>query len=245
LKRSKFLPTLEKQNRDLYHDILAPHFKKFLRLAAKSSNEDIKISAENINHFLFNDGDVTKDAGLAPTKKSEKEDALTKREKEFEQRQFNSFATDLNTSARGQVSRSIKLAFANSGMSELIQNQLANEIFARVDEQLTKDNRHLGNMNALWRRAQSEGYTTEGKNRLLHAYLSRAKVLIPKVRAQVLSEAKISGNSSVSTNGERKPTRIPSGNAGSLGSSKIDPKKIDWSKTSERDLLDGKVTMKK
>jgi hypothetical protein len=133
-------------------------------------------------------------------------------------------------------------------MSDLMQKTLSREIFARVDAAICKDPRHMGNINNLWKQAKKDGFTSDWKDRIINTYLSRAKLLIPKFRQQVLSEAKLSAKSD---NGETKKraTRIPSsGSSASPSSSyrggKVDPKKVDWSKTDERAMLDGKITLK-
>ena len=99
-------------------------------------------------------------------------------------------------------------------------------------------------MDQLWKKAIAGGLNTEDKERIINAFLSRAKVSIPKHRQKVLTEAKISAKKAQDKKDEKKVTRL-SGNssAGSSGKplGKINPKDVDWEQTSERDLLDGKA----
>jgi predicted HTH transcriptional regulator len=139
----------------------------------------------------------------------------------------------------------ISSPFKDSDLSEFMVKKLTDEIFARVDTEIKKDVRHMGNMNNLWKQAAAQGFTSEGKDRITNAYLSRAKLLIAKYRQQVLSEAKVSAKIRPGNVQKRQATRItPSSTSVSRIPGKIDGKKVNWDKTSERDMLDGKVSLK-
>lgn len=244
-----FLPSLEKLDKNLYLEVLYPQFKKMLRVAAKDKDERIANSASNIHYFLFGDMELDKEVGVTPKAVNPKEDELSKREREFEERQYKSFATDVSTTATGRVKRFISKAFEGSDISDLLKNKLTDEIFARVDAAVSKDARHMGNMNNLWARAKRAGFTTEWKDSIINAYLSRAKVLVPTYRQKVLSEARVSVKDRADSDGKKRPTRISGSNSG--GSSgfkpgqKVDARKIDWNATDERAALDGRITLKK
>ena len=242
---ANFFPTLENVNKDVYLGVLYPEFKKMLRAAVKSGNKSLVTSAENLNWFIFGDTDVDKEAGLKPKAKDEREDKFSKREQEFEERIYKSFAQDVGSSTKGRTMRLISNAFKDSGMSEWQVKKVTEDIFTRLDEQISKDPRHMGLINSLWKQAKSAGFTSEYKERISNAYLSRAKLLIPQVRQKVLFEAKVSAK--LKTEDKKRPTRISAGSGARspVGSKKVDPKKIDWDKTSERDLLDGVFTEKK
>lgn len=243
-----FLTTLEKQSKDLYLETLYPEFKKLFRAAARSNDENLKNSAMHLHNFVFGDVELSAEVGLKSKKADPKEDELTKREQAFEQRQYTSFAKDISTVAVGRAKRIINKAFDNSDLSDLIKESLTDKIYDRVDKAVTKDIRHMGNMNNLWKQAKAAGFTSEWKDRITNAYLSRAKLLIPKVRQQVLSEAKVA----VKVNDEtRIVRRVPSSSGVSQQGNikpgqKLDVRKLDLSgENAERDLLDGKVVYKK
>lgn len=240
---ANFIPTVEKQSKDLYLGMIYPEFKKMLRAALKSEDERLITSAKNLNWFVFGDTNVDADAGLKPAKKDDRDEEISKREQAMEERLHRSFAEDVGTTADKRLRGIARSAFKDSDMSALLQNSLTDEIVRRVDKLITQDARHMGNINHLWVQARRAGFTTEWKDRIISAYLSRAKVLTPKIRQQVLSEAKVSSKSSGEPKKEVK--RISSGGALQKGSGKTtDPSKVDWSKTSERDFLEGKAVLK-
>lgn len=240
---ANFLPSLEKVSKETYYQVIYPEFKKMLRFALSNPDENVKQSARNINFILFGDTDVEKDAGLKPRRQDPREDRVSKREKELEDRIYNNFFTEVGGTSKGRAFRIISKAFEGSDMSPLIQKNLTEEIYKRVGNEMAADGRHMATMNNLWKQARKAGFTTEWKDRITNAYLSRAKVLIPKLRQQVLSEAKVS--SVRSGKNIDRPKRI-AGTSGvqNVANKPVSAKKVDWDKTSERDLLDGKFVAK-
>lgn len=242
---ANFIPTIEKQNKDLYLGMLYPEFKKLFRAAVRSGDQNLKTSAENLNWFVFNNTDVASDAGLKAFKEDPKDKEINERERAINQRLYNSFASDVQGVATRRLQNVISSPFKDSDLSEFMVKKLTDEIFARVDAEVKKDVRHMGNMNQLWKQAAAQGFTSEGKDRITNAYLSRAKLLIAKYRQQVLSEAKVSAKIRPGVAQKRQATRItPSSTSVGRVPGKIEGKKVNWDKTSERDLLDGKVSMK-
>lgn len=243
-----FTTELHSLSKDAYLEFMYPEFKKMLRIAAKNKDENIANSAANIHYFLFEDTDFNKEVGLKATKADPREDKVTQREKEFAEKQANSFTRDIVTTSEARLKRMIMAPLANSGLSKLRSQAIENEIFRRVDIAVTKDARHMGNIRHLYNKAKAEDFTTEGKDRIINAYLSRAKVLISKYRQQVLTEEGLTVKEPAEKKVEEKPTRIPSSNSGKQQGikpgQKVDPTKVDWNKTSERDMLEGRVTMK-
>lgn len=239
---ANFLPSLLKADKDVYYKIIQPEFKRMLRAALRHENKDIQQSARNLNWFLWQTTDVEKDEGFTPQDGDKKEDKVSKREEEFNKRQFETFSNDTKSVGLAKARRIITKSLEGFELAPITEKHLVNEILGRTLEAMEKDVRHNGNMNILWKKAKANGFVTEGKESIINAFLSRAKVSIPKIRQQVLQEAKVSA-SKESKDGKKKPTRL-SGNS-SVGKSgqavgKVDPKKVDWNETNERDLLDGK-----
>lgn len=244
---ANFIPSVEKLNKDLYYEMIGPEIKKLLRIYAKHTDERVSVSAQNLHYAVFGDSNLDKDVGLSrkETKKSERDENISKREKELEDRIVSTFAGEVKTSCENRIKRSISSAFNNSGLSSLMTNKLVDEIFTRVGNELQSDTRHMGGMNSLWRQAKTAGFTSEWKDRIVNAYLSRAKALVPKYRQKVLTEAKV--NVKTGDDLKEKKRIVPSNQTQnrSFSGGKLDPKKVDWNKTDERAMLDGNVVLKK
>lgn len=244
---ANFLPKLEEHSKELYKEVLLPHFKRYFRLAAKSNDERIAIAAKNLHYHIFGDVDLDKDAGLAPKVKDKKDEEYENRERQFEQRIFSAFSKDVVEGGKSKVMRSIKFAFKDSGMSALRQNMLADEIYKRTVGEMEGDKRYNSTMTSLWNQARSAGYTNDWKDRIINAFLSRAKPLVSKYRTKVLSEES-GASDGKGKEAKTQPKRItPSGVGGKeqRSSGPVDPSKVDWEKTSDKDFLNGRVTFKK
>jgi len=243
---ANFLPTVQKHSKDLYLQVVYPEIKKALKAAIKSGDERLEVSAKNLHWFIFGDHDIDGKVGLEPKEKDGRESELEERERKFEEKQFTSFAKDVAVTGKSRVERVISRAFEESGLSSLMQKKLVEEIFTRVDEIISKDVRFQGNNNNLWKQAKNNGFTSNWKDSIINAYLSRAKLLIPKVRQQVLAEAKLDAKIKSESEEGREKKRIPTTSTSqrNFTGGKIDKSKVDWDKTSERDIWDGKVTYK-
>lgn len=241
---ANILPTLEKTDKDLYASVLTPVFKNIFRNAAKSGNDALVKSAQNLHWFLFGHTDLDKEEGIRPNQKDEREESIEKKEQEFFERQYQSFSSDVYTVGQKRAKFLIQKGFEGTDLSDLSKKHLTEEIYSRVTQALERDVRYGGHMKSLWQKAAKEGFTQAGKDSIISAFLSRAKVLIPQFRQKVLAEAKIAAKSS---NG-RKPKRVPSSGSGeSRNNGSIKPesgKIVDWSKTTESMALEGKYVYK-
>jgi len=122
---------------------------------------------------------------------------------------------------------------------------IVKESLAELDERLGEDQQLNQTLRQLWRRATVGGFTKEHKEAILNAHLSRAKQLLPGIRNRMVAEAL--GQKVAGTNNKKKRD-IPSGGRGAVGQrgmGRINPRTIDWSKTSDEDILAGKVTTRK
>ena len=245
---SNFMPAVKEHSKDLYLQMTYPLLKEAIRAAIKSGDERLEVSAKNIHWFLFGDHNIDAEVGFKPQKKDPREDKISERERQFEKRQYESFSKDLGHTVKTRAERFIQQAFKDSDLTSFMQETLTEKIFQRVDKAIAEDRRLQGNLANLWKQAKKEGFTTQSKDSISNAYLSRAKVLIPKIRQQVLSEAKLT----VKTGDDKPPVdkkRIPSSgstNASVAGAAKpANGKVIDWEATSEKDALDGNYKYKK
>ena len=102
-------------------------------------------------------------------------------------------------------------------------------------------------INGLWAKAAKAGFTGEWKSRITDAYLARARQLVPSVRAHILSEVGFTQqrNSGRKMAIVKKNSRAEAGTGGghSKSSGTYDAsRKIDYSKTSDEDLINDNVT---
>ena len=121
----------------------------------------------------------------------------------------------------------------------LLSLHSADKILKRVNEVLSSDERHMAAMRSMWEKAERSGFSAEWRNRIRNYYLSRAKAILPGIRAKAKSEA-------THKPGTAPRNQVPVGRSGSGSGGKVplSAKHIDYSKTSDMDILNGKVTRK-
>jgi hypothetical protein len=129
-------------------------------------------------------------------------------------------------------------------MTKLITKAIKDDLH----KALGSDPRHTGTLNQLWKKYSRTGFQSEEiKTQILRAVLSRAKPLIPQIRNRHRSEALETKTSS----DEKKVVKIrpneiqSSGRSATPGKIPSNPKEIDWSKTSDADILNGKFVPKR
>ena len=140
----------------------------------------------------------------------------------------------------------------NNAFPEYTRNLLLSQVVKEIDEALTKDTRHMATINSMWKQAHSAGFAGNWKNRILSTYLSGARSVMPAIRARVRSAAvgdlkKESDNRAATADrsADRREVKGGSNTAPKPGAPDAKAADIDWSRTSDMDFLNGKVTLKK
>ena len=134
--------------------------------------------------------------------------------------------------------------------SNFIRTTIVDRIIEDLGTQLTSDKDHIRFMDSLWDKSKRNGRTEADKARIITAYLARAKSLIPSLRSKYVSEAL--GQKTRIASGKKEKTeeiasRTNSGTSGrgSNGANKnYNPKSINYSKTSDADILNDNITYK-
>jgi hypothetical protein len=105
-------------------------------------------------------------------------------------------------------------------------------------------------MDSLWDKAKRNGRTEADKVRLITAYLTRAKSLVPSLRSKYVSEAR-GGNEKVASKKKEQIDEVSGRtNSGTMGrgsngaNKTYNPKSINYSKTSDADILNDNITYK-
>lgn len=240
---ANFIPTVFEHNQDLALQMLYPEFKKMLRAASRNKNENISKSAENLHVFIFGDDKLEADAGLKPKEKSDGETDLQRREREFNERKAQGFYNDVKLTVERRLTRIIEKSLENTGLSTLAREAAVNKIASKVDDAVRRDKRFQGNLRDLGMKAKRSDFSIEGKDSIISAYLSRAKMQIKNARQEVLRDEKITSDKKKTT----KPVRL-TGVQTTPGKSKVNVKDIDWGRKtteypsgySQQDYLQGK-----
>jgi len=182
-----FLPTLHKKDPQLYSSAITPLFENLVRHLYSSSDENTKNAALVAANFLFGKDGYGITVGEKTYSKNLEESNDEKKLKEdrvkFETEQYQGFRgnvlSDLSSQRRSLIVRGLD---PDKTMTDSQKEMLVERIEKLVDQALVSDQSHMTVMNARWLRSKKEGFNTASKEKIISAYLSRAKQLIPSIR---------------------------------------------------------------
>jgi len=137
-------------------------------------------------------------------------------------------------------------------MPERMKASIVQDVINEMNSTLSKDPMHARKMQGLWKRASMDSYSRASKEAIVSTYLSGARPLLRDLRNRIRAEY-------MGQDGKNKNERLspsPAKKRTFEGSSKrvdsrrdrlqvLDPKKIDYNRTSDMDILDGRVTPKR
>lgn len=250
------LPAIAKLNPELYGEVLLNPFRRAMQHyyidAHKAGNKDLVSAIETV-HELIADRKITDplDEVGKPVKSKEAEE-LEKEKANFKTQRFRDFHGDAIDAAGHSLRNIIKKSLLEvkgdneKPLSDFLRRTISKEIFDGVDKVMQSDEKHLKTIRSLYKQAESAGYNSDWKGRIISAYLSRAKQALAGVKSKALREAGL--KSSEIKKEVRRLSPETSSRKSSSSTNKgegIDWNKVDYSKTTDRDILNDKPVMKK
>ncbi len=237
----------------LVEDIAKNMFNK----GVKDNNENLQNAARYLSDYFFNDTDIAEGKKTSIVK-FEDTSEITKEREKFDLEKHVAFRGTIETDVRKQLINLIdskdkdgkSRLDPDNVFSNFIHTTIVDKIIEDLGSQLTLDKDHIRYMDSLWSKAKQNGRTDTDKARLISAYLARAKSLIPSLRSKYVSEA-LGQKTRVASKNKEKVDEISSRKdsgtqgRGSNGREKsYNPKSINYSKTSDADILNDNITYK-
>lgn len=239
------LPLMENLTRQFYNE------------GAKRGDESVMNAALHLAMHLFGDADIAKggktlqqipDKGVSDDRKR-----LEAERKSFQDERSGSFTINVQSKAFDGITQLVgddKKLDPEGVLSTFVKKTIKQEIINDVNSQMAADPSHMAYINSLWKQAKESNFVGDWEARITSAYLARAKSLIPALRVKYISEAMgtsqaQSGNKSAMI--DKITGRREAGSSGKVpnqGNGVYSPKDVDWSKTSDEDMLNGRVTLK-
>jgi len=188
-----FLPALHKNHNELYVATITPLFENLIRTVAKSENENQRNAALVMAKWLWGEEGFAiaegKKTFARNLEESEDEKKLKKEREEFETSKYTEFRTSVLGEMQSGLAKMITRGLdPDNTMSERAKQTLVKEIIEEVDKAMASDSSHMTNMNARWLRSRKEGLNSASKEKIVSAYLSRAKQVIPSIRDKVRND---------------------------------------------------------
>jgi len=254
-----FPPTLYKNDQDTYMEAVRPVIVNALKYARgegqKHGNNNLINSIKHVAKVL----DLPVDLELPQPRESAKEDPEKKKieedRKELLAERRIDFEEKTGKSAMGFVRTKLVKSLANvQGLSEFTKNAVVKNCMEKLGLQLRNNKEHMRLMQTLWTQAERAGYKGDWADRLVGTYLNRARQILPAIRQSELNEAMGRKKSPQAGTPPGKPQvrkATPGNQAGrtlvrqGFKPGTVQSKDIDYSRTSDLDILNRRVVLKK
>lgn len=241
-----YLPSLYKTDQSAYYHTVGNVIKHTIISMLRDAKEgeqgdDLKAAAAVLNKFIFGSEQFTYPTRLSKDEpvddnSKKKSDEISQREKEFNQRQFESARDTLGTKVDNIIKNTIdKVIDPSDSMSTIEKEYSTDKVIKGLEDAIRKDLRFKAVFDKLWERAFSSNFNAESMDRIQKAYLSKAKTLLPHLISKARADAikgrnKNNGNDEKDRKGHlpvgktRSSTTRPGGNANQSNSKPAIPR---------------------
>jgi hypothetical protein len=247
-----FLPALREKSAKTYSEVITPLFENFVRQLGNSRDENDRNAALVAARFLFgSDGDAIVEGKKTLSRvveETEEEKAVKAERNKIADEQYKGFHNTVVNEMHSGLDKIITRGLDPDGtMTDAAKRMLVKEIKEEVGRVLQADANHLKIMDSHWLRSKRKGFNAASKDMIVSAYLSRAKQVVGPIRDKARNEF-LGVRKKTSEETTKKivsaPKSVVNGKAAS-GERKPQvtaPRKIDWRKTSDLDVLNDNIT---
>jgi len=252
-----WLPQLRAIDERAYVSATEPVLEELVCLAfrhgEKIGDKNLAMSARHIANFIFaNGGDIPdigakQEKGPSPAEvqlQQEREQWAETRRKEADQEIYGHVIKTLDQTIRQGLDPS-------ESMTERMRASIVTDVINEMNRVLAKDAVHNKRMSALWKRAAQDSYSRQSKESIAHTYLSGVRPLIREIRNRIRAEYLGSPRKKGAQEQQQQPVkkRPFEGSSRRVDGRReratvLDPKQIDYSRTSDADILNDKVTLR-
>jgi hypothetical protein len=252
---STFLPALLKADRDMYNAITAPIIDGVIKGAYQagisSDNKNLQAAAAWIAKFIFGDVDYAsgkKAISLPKFERTERASDTRNPEQEridgFWAERAREYELDTQAQVGAGLTKLVQAEVAKidpeNELSAFDSEYIADKVCQQVKEALQADNAHMTRMKGLWGRAAKSSLSGQSKTDIISAFLSRARSEIPALVKRMRDKTKTKRSEPTPEDIEKGKRKNTVGGGGGGTRSRTSPGKVDYSKVSDRELLDGK-----
>ena len=213
----------------------------------RHGNENIEMASRWMSRFFFendNPESLTEPEKPRDDEASEERQRINAERAQWTQERYTHAANDIHAQLDRELVKRVENGLdPNNRLSKFAKDALVDRIIKELNESLGNDPRHNNQMKLLWARAAKSGYSAEWRNKIRDAVLANAERRLPVVRQKHRANAfkdikpgKVNENKVASG-------RSVSGKAN--GKSPAGKREVDYSKTTDADILSGNITYKK
>jgi hypothetical protein len=242
---TNFLPALYKKDKNLYHKIMDPIVDRVLKNAyaegERTDNDNLKFGAAHLAKYIFGDENFASGGKAVPELQFKADEKLEEERANFRIEKFNEARDAVITYSLKRLENEIKSGLPKD-ISQRLSTIIIDQVVTEIDSALKKDDGHINLMKRLWKQAEKGNFSGEHKARISSAYLARARNMVPKLRQNILNE--LVGESDETSRPQRRlqPSGSPPSNN---GRQEVTSKNIQYEKSGDLDIIQGKATLKK
>lgn len=255
----KVLPAILERSRDLYFEITEEPISQFIHAAynraAREGNQNLKNAALHFWKFFGKDG-APRPIASGP---SEADQQMEQRIAEHEGKKYQDAMQFVNRDIQSGLTELIERSIdPKNSLKETTKKALVSELVRTIDQEVASDQNHMARVGRLWQNARRSSYASGHTSRIISAYLERAKQLLPKHARKVREELNIAVDLPKSENSdgrrlttqrrENGPEPRPMAGGKPATPTRIrdtNPRSIDWTRTSDADILAGKAKLRR
>jgi hypothetical protein len=191
-----YLPALQRVDEKAYYHVISNLIKHTVKTmideAKRSNNENLEAAAEVLNHYAFGTTEITPATRMSKveSKDDSREQAISKKEQDFVNKQYNIAKNDLDT----RVGNSIKSAIDSNidpkgSMSDYVKRNAVREANESLDRLMKGDKRFKEIIDRLWENALKNDFSKDSLDRIRSAHVSKARTLLLPVIKRARNEA--------------------------------------------------------
>jgi len=256
-----FLPKILAKSQDLYLRATTPVIEQFLwsgyEHGKRIGDANLMKSMQHAANFIFGKPEIPDPARRGkPTGPHPAEQKLEEERAAWQKVRYKEASTEISGAIDAELEKDIVRGLdPEKKLSDRQRRSLIKEIKDEIDLTLGKDTAFGKQMQALWKKAGSADYPRDQRASIQNAFLARAKALVPAVRARLRSEwfgerpnsGKLAEKDKQVQQPQKKRTiESSSGRASGSGPKRPPaPRDVDYTKTTDMDLIEGRFSRRK
>jgi hypothetical protein len=196
-----FLPALFTKSKPAFQAVTEPVIKHMIRSAfndaKRNGNNNLMNSALNVHEWMFGDDKVDDPPKSAPApepRNDPEKERLQRENQEILRGQHQNFVDSILVDSSKRITTIVGKNLPED-VSPFLSRSITRDIMDELASVLRDDPAHRSNMERLLKQAANNRYSTEWKDRVKSAYLSRAKLALPDIIKKVRSAALKGSNS--------------------------------------------------
>jgi len=196
-----FLPALLSKNRPAFQAVTEPVIKHMIKSAfndaKRNGNNNLMNSALNVHEWMFGDDKVEEPLQRQVPRESEpdpEKERLYRENQEILRGQHQNFVDNILTESSKSITNIVGKNLPDE-ISPFLSRSITRDIMDELASVLRDDPAHRSNMERLLKQTANNRYSSEWKDRIKSAYLSRVKLALPTIIKKVRSAALKGSNS--------------------------------------------------